>query len=652
MTKILTREAIQRMMRDANNVQRGQGSSGSGGGGGQAVSLANLSDVAISTPINDGSLLTFDATTGAWVNGPDVLTTMWGALEAVGTKQIDASHLTGVLGDYATETWVSQNFISITYFDRLFRAYNGNTLVNHNDTESTIDNIKAMFGFWTEQYLSALGNSGGGSVSLTLANMGDVALNNLADGQILVYDATEGKWVNTSASIVGNYLPLTGGTLTGDLFFAGYNNRKFGIKLTAAGTGQPTGTNIDVGWDWDDRDGAGAFFRSSEATTNAGDFGFFARNATQLCELLGKADGTLTWGSYPILTSNNVKTINGESIFGTGNIVVGGGGSAYLPLAGGTMTGDINFNRATYAYNSGGVKWGNTAFIGSDTSNGLGIYATKIYLRPNSSKGSSSGLGVVIDSSNFTYNGYTIWHEGNFTPSDYLPLTGGTLTGRLTINAGVLNITGDTNYAEGIRIHDVGGISSIWFRCSRTTGYDAGMWGITANSNGMRFRGAASPSATSPTDYINIIHGGNVGIGTTSPSYKLHVNGTLGAGNTSVANLESEGYVSALSDIRKKDVVEYMDGLPIEQIASMRIIRYTWKDRPEDGLQVGSIAQDWQRILPESVHTTRKGFLSFADSRAALVASISNSRELVKHDERLTAQDIRLSKIEKILNIA
>ena len=63
----------------------------------------------------------------------------------------------------ATQEWVSNNYISINFFSRLFRAYNGNTLVNANDTTSTIDNIKAMFGFWTEQYISALGqNSGGG----------------------------------------------------------------------------------------------------------------------------------------------------------------------------------------------------------------------------------------------------------------------------------------------------------------------------------------------------------------------------------------------------------------------------------------------------------------------------------------------------------
>ena len=623
------------MVGNSRSAQGSQFSRGGGGGGGQAVSLANLSDVAISTPIDGGSVLTFGETAGKWVAGPDVLTTMWDALSATGTEQIDASHLTGVLGDYATETWVSQNYISIAYFDRLFRAYNGNTLVSHNDETSTIDNIKAMFGFWTEQYLSALGNSGGGSVSLTLANMGDVSLNNLADGQILVYDATSQKWVNESASIVGNYLPLTGGTLTGDLFFTGYNNRMFCIKRTYS----PVGTNIDVGWDWSNRDGSGAYFRSVDAGDRAGDFGFYARNATDLCELVGKPDGTLTWGNSPILTSANIKTINGQSIYGTGNIEVGGGASGnYLPLSGGTLT-NSRFGGALKVNRSSAGKASVIMYSNSDGA--LGSLGFDSSGNPAYWPGSSSATADMVLLASQT------WANGQF-----LPLTGGTLSGRLTINAGVLNITGESGYAQGIRIHDSGGKSSIFFRCTGTTGNNNGMWGLTAYSSGLGIRGTSSTSSSTLNYYLSIAYGGNVGIGTTSPNYKLHVNGTLGAGNTSVANLESEGYVSALSDIRKKDVVEYMDGLTIEQIASMPIIKFTWRDRPEEGLQVGSVAQEWQRILPQSVHTTHDGFLSFAESRAALVGTISNSRKLVDHEQRIAELERENKELKLKLNIA
>ena len=65
-----------------------------------------------------------------------------------------------------TKAWVNQNFVSIEFFGRLFETYDSATptptQVLPNDLESTITNIKAKFGLWTEQYLSALGQGTGG----------------------------------------------------------------------------------------------------------------------------------------------------------------------------------------------------------------------------------------------------------------------------------------------------------------------------------------------------------------------------------------------------------------------------------------------------------------------------------------------------------
>lgn len=179
-----------------------------GGGGSGATSLDELSDVFLTNPSLGQALvftITPDHPEGIWVNqtiqaGTD-MATVWAALAGNTTQQINISHLTDALADYATKTYVEQNFITVAYFDKLFRAYNGNTLVSHNDVTSTIDNIKAMFGFWTEQYLSALGNnSGGGGQLLALSNMADVTLTApIADKQVLTFDAVTQKWVNSNA---------------------------------------------------------------------------------------------------------------------------------------------------------------------------------------------------------------------------------------------------------------------------------------------------------------------------------------------------------------------------------------------------------------------------------------------------------------------
>ena len=126
---------------------------------------------------------------------------MWGngGNGAGGGGGMSASQLAGL----ATEQWVDNNYVSIAFFGRLFKAYgpaetqgDPDIEVLPNDEETVISNIKAMFGFWTNQYLSALGQGtgGGGGGVMALADLVDVLLNSPATGQILKYNGT--KWVN------------------------------------------------------------------------------------------------------------------------------------------------------------------------------------------------------------------------------------------------------------------------------------------------------------------------------------------------------------------------------------------------------------------------------------------------------------------------
>lgn len=106
-------------------------------------------------------------------------------------------------GGGASQYWVEENYISKPFFNQLFTVYDedGN-IVEPNDTETVIDSIKSMFGFWTDAYLSALGNNpGGGGAELTLASLADVAVQGVANGQALVWNAVQGKWVPGSGGL-------------------------------------------------------------------------------------------------------------------------------------------------------------------------------------------------------------------------------------------------------------------------------------------------------------------------------------------------------------------------------------------------------------------------------------------------------------------
>ena len=148
--------------------------------------------------------------------------------------------------------------------------------------------------------------------------------------------------------------------------------------------------------------------------------------------------------------------------------------------------------------------------------------------------------------------------------------------------------------------------------------------------------------------YMTIKNDGNVGIGTDSPSYKFQVSGQsyftghVGIGTTPHSTyvlradgevyvstgLYSHGYVTALSDIRHKDIQGDV-GLTVNEVANAPAVKFLWKDRRQEGLQVGSIAQYWQKVLPEAIVEAADGELTMSYGVVALLASIANAREIV-----------------------
>ena len=99
-------------------------------------------------------------------------------------------------GGGASQYWVEENYISKLFFNQLFTVLDedGNA-IEPNDTETAIESIQSMFGFWSELYISALGQGSGGSAAITLGMLEDVQLTSPQNGQVLKFNGT--KWVNS-----------------------------------------------------------------------------------------------------------------------------------------------------------------------------------------------------------------------------------------------------------------------------------------------------------------------------------------------------------------------------------------------------------------------------------------------------------------------
>lgn len=185
------------------------------------------------------------------------------------------------LTGYATEMWTEENYVGKEFFSSLFKAYdsNGNEVLP-NDTDTQIDNIKAMFGFWTDFYISALGTGGQSTVGLRLAQLADVNVAGVTNGQVLTYDTTSGKWV--------------------------------------ASTPQ-SGTDMATVW------------------SNLAANGNQQINYSHLSGAVSLSNGTITIGSSSITPITSHQSLAG---YAKQQWV----GQNYLPLAGGTITGSLTVN--------------------------------------------------------------------------------------------------------------------------------------------------------------------------------------------------------------------------------------------------------------------------------------------------------------------
>jgi hypothetical protein len=117
---------------------------------------------------------------------------------------LSQSQIDAMLAGYAQRSWVDKNYLSIEFFSSIFRIHSteaggDNDLIEPNSQlpqDTSHVNIEAMFGFWTDLYISAMGKSPTGQpASLFLSSMGDVSIPSPANGQVLTYDSTSGKWV-------------------------------------------------------------------------------------------------------------------------------------------------------------------------------------------------------------------------------------------------------------------------------------------------------------------------------------------------------------------------------------------------------------------------------------------------------------------------
>ncbi len=246
----------------------------------------------------------------------------------------------------ASQSWVEENYVSKQYFGRLFTANGTQKVYTSTDggatwgdpvttavtiapneitpSETTTDgetsgtkiktvrelsSIQALVGFWTQQYLSALGQNssggGGGGGSSTLAGLLDVSIPNpmtqANNGQVLMYNYSQNKWINAN-------LPPTGVTSVGMTVPTGFSvstatitsSGTFAISF-ASGYSLPLTADVNKGvtaYGWGDHAQAGYATPSSVAS--------------QMQTYAKIQSGTITIGDNSITPLTQHQTVDGN----------------------------------------------------------------------------------------------------------------------------------------------------------------------------------------------------------------------------------------------------------------------------------------------------------------------------------------------------
>lgn len=378
-----------------------------------------------------------------------------------------------------------ETFLPKSTFDDLFEKVNVGT------TSNPVYAIKAKYNLYSVGEVSAyeFGEAGGTGVS-SLEELVDVQLTNLVADSILKYNGS--KWVN---------IPIT---------------------------------EVKGATSWNEIEDKPSTFTPSAHTHTVADITdistkYVSISATQTVSGLKTFTGTVKY--QPTYYSYNAEDIEYRTTSGT---LFGGIGAVH------------NGSSVSYFYiGKGSTPW--------DTKDGLTI---------------GDELG---------FKGYTVWHSGNtiiptvptklsafkndsgyltaITKAQvegvltgnitshthaYLPLTGGKLAGSLEINSTAIG-----GWDEGIRMHAAPngycGVVMCGSDNTGSSGTSAKTWGVTNYDGNFYINRNASGNANSSYILCNV--NGNWGMGTNSPSYKLHVVGDIYTTTGFKKNGSSDSYV-------------------------------------------------------------------------------------------------------------
>lgn len=551
---------------------------------------------------------------------------MWNALAGSTTEQINKSHLTTALTGYATESWVSGKNYAVKATTLAGYGITDAYTKKESDGKYPTKTGSGASGTW------GIGITGNAATASKWATARTITLGSYLSGSVSLDGSAN---VTLNANVVGltsqgNKTAATGNTspASGVRLYQVYNNgypTPYGNLLSVKGGGAG---ELLLSWNNANR----IYYRSlrdnGDNWLGWNELAFITDNVASATKL--KTARTL-WGQ----SFNGEKNVSGN-LSNVGNIVPSSDNTYTLGNATNHFEGAYvrvlrnNINREmiiaqnaanNLVFQTSGV---NRVIISSDGNLRMG----DSFIISEATQDTTYRVRIKTESYNpyisFNQDG-NIWFVQGFSNNLYL---GSTSSQSISIDAfGSLispkNITASETVAakalKGTRVRiecDDAGTPDV--RRSEINNFQANLYLQHATSNNL----------------ICCNGGGNVGIGTTSPSAKLHVIGDI---------LATGGGTYYGSDIRYKSIMQQVN-LSLSEIAKAPSFVYRWnkKGMKCDRLNLGGSAQYAQKILPWAVNEN-DNFLSMDYATVAYTFAVHTARHLLTYETRT---DKKIKKLE------